>query len=95
MAPGGIIAVHISNRHLDLEPVVVGLADEFHLEMVACESSSDAQDSEFSTEWVLLTNNEEFLARPRVEEGAEELTARPCYWTDDFSDLFSIIRWRR
>ena len=95
MNPGGIIAVHISNRHLDLEPVVVGLAERFGLQMVSRETSPDAYDAQFSTQWILLTNNEEFLATPEVQDGAEEITARPCYWTDDFSNLFTIIRWRQ
>ena len=95
MNPGGVIAVHITNRHLDLEPVVVGLADWFDLQMVSRETSSSADDSQFVTRWILLTNNREFLARPEVQEGAEEFVSRPCYWTDDFSDLFTIIRWRQ
>jgi hypothetical protein len=95
MNPGGIIAVHISNRNLDLEPVVVGLADWFHLRMVSRETSTDAEGILFSTQWILLTNNEEFLATPEVQDGAEEITARPCYWTDDFSNLFTIIRWQQ
>ena len=95
MNPGGIIAVHISNRHLNLEPVVVGLADWFGLQMVLRETDSDPDGVLFATEWMLLTNNEEFLAMPEVQGGAEEITARPCYWTDDFSNLFTIIRWRQ
>ena len=95
MNPGGIIAVHISNRHLNLEPVVVGLADWFHLQMVSRETTPDAYDVQFNTQWILLTNNEEFLTTPEVQDGAEEITARPCYWTDDFSNLFTIIRWQQ
>jgi hypothetical protein len=95
MNPGGIIAVHISNRNLDLEPVVVGLADWFHLQTVSRETTPYADDVQWTTQWILLTNNEEFLATPEVQDGAEEITARPCYWTDDFSNLFTIIRWRQ
>jgi hypothetical protein len=95
MNPGGIIAVHISNRNLDLEPVVVGLADWFHLQTVSRETAPYADDVQWTTQWILLTNNEEFLATPEVQDGAEEITARPCYWTDDFSNLFTIIRWRQ
>ncbi len=95
MNPGGIIAVHISNRNLNLEPVVVGLADRFHLQTVCRETTSDEDGVQWSTTWILLTNNEEFLATPEVQDGAEEMTSRPCYWTDDFSNLFTIVRWRQ
>jgi uncharacterized membrane protein YobD (UPF0266 family) len=93
MNPGGIIAVHISNRHLDLQPVVVGLAKGFDLQMVYRETTPDTYGVDFNTEWILLTNNAEFLARSEVQVGAEEITARPVYWTDNFSNLFTIIRW--
>ncbi len=95
MNPGGIIAVHISNRHLDLEPVVVGLAVRCHLQIVSRETFSGGDDTQYNTQWMLLTNNKEFLARPEVQDDADEVTSRACYWTDDFSDLFSIIRWRQ
>src|SRR5208282_3940080 len=55
MNPGGIIAVHISNRHLDLEPVVVGLAKGFDLQMVCRETTPDTYGIDFNTEWILLT----------------------------------------
>jgi hypothetical protein len=95
MNPGGIIAAQITNRHLDLAPVFVGLADRFGLKMVSRQTSHGADDTLFTTHWILLTRNEEFLANPEVQKGAEPITARPCYWTDDFSNLFTIIRWRQ
>ncbi len=95
MNPGGIIAVHISNRNLNLEPVVVGLADWFDLQMVSRETLTFGNDVQWPTTWILLTNNEEFLATPEVRDGAEETTSHPCYWTDDFSNLFTIIRWQQ
>ena len=93
MNPGGIIAVHISNRHLDLEPVVVGLGQRCGLQVVFRETVSGADETQYNTQWMLLTNNKEFLARPEVQDDADEVTKRACYWTDDFSDLFTIIRW--
>jgi hypothetical protein len=95
MEPGGIIAVHISNRHLNLEPVVVGLAERFGLKMVAHQTGGDASGAQFSTNWILLTHNEEFLAQSQIQNASETITSSPCYWTDDFSNLFTIIRWRQ
>jgi hypothetical protein len=93
MAPGGIIAVHISNRHLDLEPVVVGLANWFGLKMVSHITDASADGIQFNTNWILLTKNEEFLANPKIKAAMEPLTSNTCCWTDDFSNLFTIIRW--
>ena len=40
-APGGVIAIHISNRYLDLAPVVRGLAEHFHLKTIRiCDDST-------------------------------------------------------
>jgi len=101
MKPGGIIAVHISNRHLDLEPVVAGIAERIQWQMVSTRSKSeyselDANEEIFiSSDWVLLTQNERFLALPEIQAAANPPEDHPpCRWTDDFSDIFTIVRWR-
>ena len=62
--PDGVIAVHISNRCLDLEPVVMRVADHFGYGAAVIADKASAQSSEgaFSSDWVLLTRNKEFLS---------------------------------
>jgi MFS family permease len=56
----GVIAVHISNRYVDLNPVVRGLAEHFGINTVSVQASGDSIGGYTST-WVLMTNNKEVL----------------------------------
>ena len=88
----GIIAFHISNHYLDLAPVVWGLAEHFGM---AFRLVSDAGDDfgHSSSDWALVTNNEEFLesvSLPFTKTGED--MENKLLWTDDFSSLLTIIR---
>lgn len=64
----GILAVHISNRYLDLAPVVNALARRFEYEQVPIhyDGSSD-KVADTSSDWILLTRNEEFLGDRSIQ----------------------------
>ncbi len=95
LSDDGIIAVHISNRHLDLRPVVGGIAEHFEYAVLIVESDDDGFVGEAGSDWLLLTRNADFLDDYDVEVAAEVLTSddykeiRP--WTDQFSNLFEIL----
>ena len=84
--PDGVIAFHISNRHLDLAPVVAGLARHYgmHEEYV--------EDSEAT--WVLLARDPEALARMSLVSSPQLVPKRPRVWTDDHASLLPILIWR-
>ena len=93
----GIIAFHISNGHLNLEPVVLNLASRFNYGSVTVEfqGARDQWWNQLST-WVLLTHNEELINSPAIRESARPAQAAAAnipLWTDDFASLFQIIRW--
>jgi SAM-dependent methyltransferase len=97
LKPDGILAVHISNRFLDLRPVVVGLAQ--HLGMAsAIIHSGDENKTEYSpATWVLVTRDRAFLESPAIEpsvitSAAEDKPFTPRVWTDDYSDLLSLVK---
>ncbi len=94
--PGGIIAVHISNHYLDLEPVVVNLARHFGYRraLIDYEESEDEWWLYAST-WVLLTRNEQIVNSPAIRSAASTTSTNSVtipLWTDDFASLFPIIR---
>ena len=68
LAPGGALAVHVSNRHLDLAPVVYGLAEHFEFDAVRI-FTTDAQHGGWSAEWIILSRNQELLKTLRAAEG--------------------------
>ncbi len=97
MKPDGIVAFHISNRFLDLIPVVARLAKELQLQAVLV--SDDPEDEEKSihsrSDWVLVARDEKALQAPAiVEAGAVPAEDRPDWrtWTDDYSNLVQILK---
>ncbi len=71
LKPDGILALHISNRFIDLEPVTFALAKALGTKIVLITNSSDYASGVSSSTWVLLTNNEEFVAGANEDVNAE------------------------
>jgi hypothetical protein len=94
LAPDGVIAAHITNLHLDLQPVFWGLAEQYGLSMVRVEYEGDA-DSGYASHWILLARDPALLDIPAIQERAVDLDGystdlKP--WTDDYSNLFQILK---
>src|SRR2546428_13959184 len=92
----GIIAVHISNHYLDLEPVVVNLAHHFNYKLAVI--SYDETEEEwwlYSSTWILLTRQEDIINSAAISAAASKLKTKPVQvplWTDDFASLFQVLR---
>jgi hypothetical protein len=91
--PGGILAIHVSNRFLDLKRVVFRAAEEFSIPCVWVQS--DKTDSLTSnSDWMLLSHDSTFLNSTDAQEsrGIEKPRApRVRLWTDDYSNLFQVL----
>ena len=96
MKTNGVILVHISNRYLDLEPVVVNLARQFNYQLAIIDYDEDEGDWwNYSSTWVLLTHSEEIIKAPAISEAAGAVKTNAVkvpLWTDDFASLFQILR---
>jgi hypothetical protein len=95
LQPEGVIAVHISNKHLELTPVIGGIAEHFEIPGIKIEWNQDTYVGEAGSDWVLLTRNRDFLDDPIVVERSQDL--RDLYtpiplWTDQYSNLFQILQ---
>lgn len=103
LAPGGIIAFHISNQHVNLGPPIGLLAESAGMQarlvssVVDPNDPSSGQPGEFSATWVLVTNNQEFLSQPIVATLGFPIKRKPGLrlWTDDYSALLPVLRWGR
>ena len=89
--------VHITNRYLDLEPVVLGLANEFHLGHVYI-SNGDGDDGQSSSDWIILSKSDDLLQELRPYEvtppalrDPPEKSKTPILWTDGRSNLFDVL----
>ena len=95
--PDGIIAFHVSNRFLDLIPVVSRLAAENGAHAVLVTDDPDDEDDSLRsrTDWVLVSMDAAALKRPAIAAGgAKAAPERPEWrtWTDDYSNLIQILK---
>lgn len=91
----GILAIHISNKHLDLAPVVQRLCDRLNKKGVLIEDINNDEDDEiFSSDWVLISSDKKFFQAKKIKDVAKELPSRPDIkvWTDDYNNLFQILK---
>lgn len=102
LRPGGILAVHISNRYLELEPALAALAASTGLYGLSSRDSrvppEDAARGRTAAQWVVLATDTERITSLR-EGGWMPLQSDPRVhpWTDDYSNLLQalILRWQR
>jgi spermidine synthase/MFS family permease len=93
--PDGIVAFHVSNRFLDLVPVVARLAREQGAHAVAVFETSGEDDARTQSDWVLVSRDPAALQGREFEAvGAEPAEDRESLrtWTDDYSNLIQILK---
>jgi len=100
LAPGGSIAFHVSNRYLNLEPVLVELARDARLAGVVgadtAITSSQTMSFKMNSKWIVLSRTATDHALLALQPGWRVLAPKSdvALWTDDFSNVFSVFKWR-
>ncbi len=94
LKPDGVLAVHVSNIHVDLEPVVDLAAREAGRKAVAMHYRGNAAGDESESNWVLVTNRSGFFERDRIKRISSPVEPKPGLrlWTDEYSDLTSVLK---
>jgi hypothetical protein len=95
LAPDGVLAMNISNRLLDLSPVVAGAADALGVDAVIVESDSSKANGWFKALWALLAAKDGPLRSLSFDSPSSRLRPLPqklILWRDDYSNLFEIFR---
>ncbi|MCS6887798.1 MAG: hypothetical protein NZQ09_06255 [Chloroflexus sp.] len=97
LAPDGILAIHITNRHLNLTPLIWTAARQLDLEVgiVRLEISPDEKTDAFPSVWALLARQPSLFAHPKLAGKVDRLenfssNLRP--WTDDYSNIFQLLK---
>jgi hypothetical protein len=92
--PKGIVAVHVSNKYLNLYPVVERIGRELGKATILVESRENGAFEQFSADWVLLANSPDVFDSPAFRAAASTPAPEPNapFWTDDYSNLFQILR---
>ena len=99
LAPDGILAVHVSNRHLDLEPVVAAIAARTGLagriKRYSAPEELDESKAATSSHLVVLARDEGTLEALDLDAGWVPLGApdRVQVWTDDYASIVPLLRW--
>ena len=96
----GIIAINISNRFVDLEPVIVNLSQRLGLveysQIDRSITELEKDQGKTASHWIVLTRDRESLGNlpqdPRWRRGT--LQADAPLWTDDFSDIWQVLRFQ-
>jgi hypothetical protein len=90
---GGVVAFHVTNRFLDLVPVVDSIARANGMEAVWIHDEGEDALANRS-DWVLVSRNHALLASPRIATAASAIPPHPEWrvWTDDFNNLFQVLR---
>jgi hypothetical protein len=88
----GAIAVHISNRYLDLSSVVFAVAQRYGLHAFRIENGDDSKNLTYSADWVILSRNQQLAEELRHFTSPPSPDAVSILWTDTHSSLFDVLK---
>jgi len=100
LADGGVLAIHVSNIYLNLLPVCSALASDARcVGMYQTDSTITPQEAaagKCASQWVLVARTTAALAAQSNDPRWKPLSPTPGtrVWTDDFSNILSVFRWR-
>jgi len=94
LAPDGMVAVHISNRYIDLQPVLERAATSLGKASLFVETEEDGEGICYGTSWVALANDARFFSKAQFIGAGKPLKPAPWLrtWTDDFSNLYQVLK---
>jgi hypothetical protein len=93
LKPEGVLAVHVSNKHLNLTPVVKLAAASLGKDARMVDTEDEENDV-FGSTWVLVTSSAGFFDGPLMRAAGQTvpLPGKMRMWTDDYSNLFQILK---
>lgn len=93
----GVLALNITNMHVDLSDVVRQMAIHAHKQAIYIEDSPPVMKAWFTSfsRWVLITSNQAFINERQIRTSQDDWDheLKPIIWTDDFSNLFEVVTW--
>ena len=100
LAPGGLLAFHISNRHLDLEPVLGNLAQDAGLAALFQHdvrlTVEEGERGKTGSQWLVMARDAEDFGALAADKRWQPARVDPAagVWTDSFSSILSVFKWR-
>jgi hypothetical protein len=98
LRPGGLLAFHISSNYLDLKPVIAGIAQTLDCTALTQEHRPLARQERMGADrsiWVVVAPEARSLAKLRSDRRWKPLdeSADTTVWTDQFSNILSVVKW--
>jgi spermidine synthase len=91
----GIIALHISTNHVDLQSVVRRIAEHFDLSVAWIESYGKEEDGTLDADWLLISKSAEIINKNAIRIKAtpfEKAIDHIDLWTDDHANLLQVLK---
>jgi SAM-dependent methyltransferase len=95
LKPDGVLAVHVSNQFLSLQPVVEGAATALDKEAVVVNrGEGNSRSGIYPAAWVLVGDRKGFVGWPEIEQAGPTHVAgrKEQLWTDNYSSLLKILK---
>ena len=92
MKPDGIVAFHVSNRFLDLGPVVGQIARA--VGVFAANVYEKGEEDKTQSDWVLVSRDRKALEDKVIKDVSEPVVEQPAWrlWTDDYNNLVQVLK---
>ena len=91
----GVVAAHISNRHVDLRVVFERLAQHYGLSTTEMLVQGAGGPGASGAHWIAATTNKQFLGNRAIRNALpkrERQVAKAPLWTDEYTNLLGILK---
>ena len=93
LRPDGLLAVNVTNTYLELAPVVARLGSELGWKSIRIRTLADLSRLAYRTDYLVFARTPELLPQsPTAETISEDLVRSAPIWTDQYSNLFHVLR---
>lgn len=91
LSTDGMVAFHISNRYLNLEPLLSGLSHRTGLSAFIRRDEERNVVGKYPSVWVVMARNDSVLG-PIAKDDRWRRVQGDMVWTDDFSNILSLLK---
>ena len=98
LSPTGVLLVHISNKYVELAPVLGAAASNLGLtalEYMYSPTPRELDRGGYASDWIVMAEKPDSLAEIRTNSGWQPLRpgGRDALWSDDYSNVFRALKW--
>ena len=91
-APGGVVVVHVSNRYLDIAPMLAAYADSRRLDARVFKDDGNAQQLRSPSRYVVIGDVSDLQRVAPLKDGWKALDGSKAYlWTDSYSPIIRAL----